>query len=142
MNTRGRLVPVRHARVDSDCDWLTGIPELDAESFAAHDHRKAVAGVRVPRHRLAGLEDESTNHKIVSLRDDLCVHLVLAHFRAAQRPSSAAAAAPVSPEGPETDTAAAVFCCSGRFGRQTRARVRPRCRYHTPGSRRYRTRFL
>jgi hypothetical protein len=85
MNSRVRLVPVRHAGVDSNQDLLTGIPKLDAELFAAHDDRKANAGVRVPRHWLAGLEEESANHKIVSLRDDLRLHLVPSSFSLIQR---------------------------------------------------------
>lgn len=44
---------------------LAGIAEFDPEPFAAHDDREAMAGIRVPGHRLAGLENEPADRQIV-----------------------------------------------------------------------------
>ena len=38
---------------------------------------EALAGIGMPWHRLAGPEDEPTNHEVVAPRDDFCLHGVV-----------------------------------------------------------------
>ena len=70
MHPRIWLVPIDHARAHGNLDLFPCLAELQGELLTAYDDREAMAGIRMPRHRLARFEDQPTNHEIVAPRDD------------------------------------------------------------------------
>src|SRR5215831_21190453 len=77
MHTGLRGVPIGHSRVHGYPYPLACITEFNGEMLTAHDDRETMAGIGMPRHRLAGLKDEPTNHEVVASRNDFCLHFVV-----------------------------------------------------------------
>ena len=74
MHIVGGRIPIR-------ITWRNGKPLhgapvaiLDGERIATHDDGKAMAGIGVPGCRLAGFENASSDHQIVSAINDFFLH--------------------------------------------------------------------
>ena len=62
------LVPIDHARVHGNLHLFPCLAELQGELLTAPDDEEAMAGIAMPRHHLAGFEDQPTDHETVAPR--------------------------------------------------------------------------